>query len=96
MGIKKILKEYYGPAPIIGGTMVAGVAGIIAYSVGAIKNLPDNILYVINTGDLVGGIFSLYEKAGNVCGKYVVPGFVAGQFLFYKFGKMLKNVFKGR
>jgi hypothetical protein len=94
MDIKKFLKEYYGLVPVIGGTLVAGAVGVIAYSVGMAQDISKEAQYISSSNDVLGGILSLYNNASLICGKYVMPGFVAGQALTYKFKKNLISFLK--
>lgn len=95
MGIKKFLKEYYGVIPVLGGTVVAGVTGIIAYSIGVAQGLTKEIQYILTTQDLER-LFTLYEYGSSVAGKYIVPGFIVGQALTYKLKKSLFSIFEKR
>lgn len=94
MGLKKFLKEYYGLVPILGGAVIAGTAGVIAYTVGFAQDLTREIQYISNTQDVLGGLFSLYDNASSVAGKYVIPGFIAGQALTYKLKRAIFSFFK--
>lgn len=94
MGLKKFLKEYYGLVPILGGTVIAGTAGLIAYSVGFAQDLTKEIQYISTTQDIWGGVLSLYDNGSSIAGKYVIPGFIAGQALTYKLKKALFSFFK--
>ena len=94
MSLKKFLKEYYGLIPVTGGLTLAGLAGTTAYSIGLIQNISKEIQYISSTGDIIGGIVSLYDFASSVAGKYVLPGFVAGQLITYKFKKAVVSAFK--
>ncbi|HKZ45705.1 MAG TPA: hypothetical protein VJ343_03295 [archaeon] len=94
MGLKKFLKEYNSLIPIVGGTIIAGAVGIAAYTIGFAQDISKEIQYISNTKDVLGGIWALYETASSVCGKYVIPGFVAGQALTYKLKKTIISVFR--
>ena len=94
MGLKKIIKEYYGVIPVVGGTVVAGAVGIVAYSAGFAQDFLKEIQYISTTQDFWGGISSLYNNASVVCGKYVIPGFIAGQALTYRLKKSITSLFK--
>lgn len=94
MGLKKFLKEYYGLIPILGGTVIAGTAGIIAYTVGSAQEITKQIEYITTTQDVWGGISALYESASSLGGKYIIPGFFAGQALTYKLKKAIFSFLK--
>lgn len=95
MGVKKFLREYYGLIPMLGGTLVAGATGIIAYSIGFAQGLTKEIQYITTTQDLER-ILTLYEYGSSVAGKYILPGFVVGQALTYKLKKSLLSIFEKR
>lgn len=80
--------------PVLGGVVVAGATGILAYSVGFAQDIAKEIQYISTTQDFWGGIWSLYNNASAVCGKCVIPGFIAGQFLTYKLKKSVTSFFK--
>lgn len=92
--LKKFLKEYYGLVPVAGGMALAGIAGMAAYSVGFAQDISRQIQYITSTGDVFGGIISLYESASSTAGKCVAPAFVAGQFMTYRLKKSLISLFK--
>ena len=94
MGLKKFLKEYYGLIPVVGGTVIAGAVGVVAYSVGFAQDIAKEIQYISTTQDFWGGFWLLYNNASSVCGKYVIPGFIAGQALTYKLKKSVTSFFK--
>jgi len=95
LGIRKFLREYYGVIPVLGGTVVAGVTGIIAYSIGVAQGLTKEVQYILTTQD-VGRFLVLYEYGSSVAGKYIVPGFMVGQALTYKLKKSLFSIFEKR
>jgi len=94
LGLKKFIKEYYGLIPVVGGTVIAGAVGVVAYSVGFAQDIAKEIQYISTTQDFWGGFWSLYSNASSVCGKYVIPGFIAGQALTYKLKKSVTSFFK--
>jgi hypothetical protein len=94
LNLRKFLKEYYGLIPVVGGTIIAGAVGVVAYSVGLAQDFSKEVQYISSTNDVIGGVFTLYNNASAVCGRYIMPGFLAGQFLTYKFKKSLTSFFK--
>jgi len=92
--LKKFLKEYYGLVPTLGGTIVAGSVGVVAYSVGFAKDFSKELQYILATQDVWGGISSLYNYASSVGGKYIIPAFFIGQVLSYKLKKSVTSFFE--
>ena len=82
--IRKFLGEYYGLIPTLGGVAVAGVTGLVAYSIGLAHGIYDG-----------QSISSLYTYASSISRKFVLPGFLVGQFLTYKLKKAIFSIFKG-
>ena len=94
MGLKKFLKEYYGILPVVGGTVIAGAVGVVAYTIGSAQELTNQIEYIVTTQDIWGGLSVLCDSGSALAGKYIIPGFVAGQVLTYKLKKTLFSFLK--
>ena len=94
MGLKKILKEYYGLVPVLGGTVIAGAVGVVAYTIGSAQELTNQIEYIITTQDIWGGLSALCDSGSALAGRYIIPGFIAGQILTYKLKKAIFSFLK--
>lgn len=90
--LKNFLKEYYGFTPTFTGIVFAGLTASATYLVGAVQQLSSQIPYLLETRDFLGILSSLYESGSYVSGKYIVPGFLVGQFLGYKIKKFLNSM----
>jgi hypothetical protein len=92
--IRKFLKEYFGPLPILGGTFTAGVVGTAAFLITLISGFSKGIPYVLNGSNPVDLIGSIYQQAGVTAGQLVMPAYAAGQFLTYRMKKSILSVFQ--
>jgi hypothetical protein len=93
--IVKFIKEYNGLVPVLGGLIVSGAAGVIAFAVGSAQSASDSFRYLTQTGDFLGTIGMFYQKGSELAGKYALAGYVGGQFVSYKLKKTVSNFFAG-
>lgn len=93
--IVKFIKDYNSLVPVLGGLIVSGAAGVIAFAVGSAQSAGDSFRYFSQTGDFLGTVGMFYQRGSELAGKYALAGYVGGQFVTYKLKKSVSNFFAG-
>ena len=93
-GIGKFLKDYFGPLSLAGAAVTAGAVGCTVFTIVTIANAPKEVAYVMNGGNVIDSIFSLYQQASNATGEWIMPAGAAGQLLTYKFKRSVASLFE--
>ena len=93
-GLGSFWREYNGVVPLIVGAAGAITAASIGGLTGAIHSLGNGAvqMYGIDPAGAVKTAIELYKVGANTAGSYLLPGFLAGQFVGYKFKKAVKPI----
>ncbi|MBS3055622.1 MAG: hypothetical protein J4452_03990 [Candidatus Aenigmarchaeota archaeon] len=94
LGLGKFWREYFGLVPLVAGGLVALGAAAVTGSYQALTSLTGGSsgLYAGGLREVANMAVEAYKSGAQSAGEALVPGFVVGQILGYKFKMTVKPI----
>lgn len=91
-GFGEFWREYWGIVPIITAAAGAVAAGSLAGLTESVRAVSQGAIhfYSLNPTDITRSVTEVYKMGADAAGSYLFPGWVAGQFIGYKFKQAVK------
>jgi len=91
-GVGRILKEYFGVWPLLGGVFTSGLTSTSVFLISLFYYLSGSCSQILS-GNL-DYVSLAYKQAGEIAGQWILPSYAAGQFLAYKLKKAVLSLLR--